>query len=233
VREEGQADFSRDEIAFVVRVGGHIARGLRAALLLEAAGDAADDHAPGMLVLRRDLSIESRTAQADSWLERLPTDRGTGLELPAVIYAVARRARAATSDGGINRPARARVRLASGGWLVVHAAPLADHPDGDRIAVVLAPADPLEIAPLRLELHGLSRRELDVARLLARGLSTEEIARRLWISRHTAKDHIKSVYTKLDVTSRHELTAKLFFEHHVPSFDEGSVREFAPKHTAS
>ncbi|HEY3089829.1 MAG TPA: helix-turn-helix transcriptional regulator [Jatrophihabitantaceae bacterium] len=82
-------------------------------------------------------------------------------------------------------------------------------------------------------LHGLSRRELDVARLLARGLSTEEIARRLWISRHTAKDHIKSVYTKLDVTSRHELTAKLFFEHHVPSFDDGSVREFTPKHTTS
>jgi DNA-binding CsgD family transcriptional regulator len=95
-----------------------------------------------------------------------------------------------------------------------------------QTTVVLAPADPLEITPLRLELHGLSRREQDVARPLARGLSTAEIARRLWISRHTVKDHIRAIYAKLGVKSRHELTAKLFFEHHVPALDDASVHEF-------
>jgi DNA-binding CsgD family transcriptional regulator len=111
--------------------------------------------------------------------------------------------------------------------LVVHAAPLSDRNGEGRIAIVLAPADPLEITPLRLELHALTKREQEVARLLARGLSTAEIASRLWISRHTVKDHTRAVYAKLDVTNRRELTAKLFFEHHVPAFDEqpAGVRE--------
>jgi DNA-binding CsgD family transcriptional regulator len=111
-------------------------------------------------------------------------------------------------------------------WLVVHAAPLSDRNGDGRIAIVLAPADPLEITPLRLELHALTKREQEVARLLARGLSTAEMASRLWISRHTVKDHTRAVYAKLDVTNRHELTAKLFFEHHVPAFDESNLREF-------
>jgi hypothetical protein len=85
--------------------------------LLEAAGDTADDRAPGMLVLRRDLSIESRTAQADSWLERLPIDRGTGLELPAVIYAVARLARSAANDAApTGLPAPGCASPPAAGW---------------------------------------------------------------------------------------------------------------------
>lgn len=226
VRGDGEPDFNRDEVAFVARVSSHVAEGLRLGILLEAANEAAGDGSPGMLVLREDLSIESLTPQAETWLARLPSDRGTGLELPAVVYAVARRVRAAVTDGGTPSSPRARVPLTSGIWLVVHAAPLSDGNGDGRIGIVLAPPDPLEITPLRLELHALTKREQEVARLLARGLSTEEIAGRLWISRHTVKDHTRAIYAKLDVTNRHELTAKLFFEHHMPAFDESNVREF-------
>jgi len=49
---------------------------------------------------------------------------------------------------------------------------------------------------------GLTTREVDVLRLLARGLSNKEIAERLVISRKTADNHVEHIYTKLGVTNR-------------------------------
>ncbi|WP_410667845.1 alpha/beta fold hydrolase [Amycolatopsis sp. cmx-4-68] len=48
----------------------------------------------------------------------------------------------------------------------------------------------------------LSERELDVLRLVAQGLSDQEIARRLGISTHTAHRHVSNIRTKLGVSSR-------------------------------
>jgi HD-GYP domain-containing protein (c-di-GMP phosphodiesterase class II) len=49
---------------------------------------------------------------------------------------------------------------------------------------------------------GLSRREVEVLRLAAMGLTTREIADRLYISPKTADRHIQNVYTKIDVSTR-------------------------------
>jgi DNA-binding CsgD family transcriptional regulator len=45
---------------------------------------------------------------------------------------------------------------------------------------------------------GLTAREREVLELLAAGLSPVEIARRLAITTHTARDHIKAIRRKLD-----------------------------------
>ena len=50
----------------------------------------------------------------------------------------------------------------------------------------------------------LSMRELEVLRLLADGLESNEIAERLVIAVDTARKHIKNIYSKLDVHSRWE-----------------------------
>jgi LuxR family maltose regulon positive regulatory protein len=48
----------------------------------------------------------------------------------------------------------------------------------------------------------LSDRELEVLRLLASRLTTTEIAGALFVSANTLKSHMKSIYRKLDVSSR-------------------------------
>jgi HD-GYP domain-containing protein (c-di-GMP phosphodiesterase class II) len=49
---------------------------------------------------------------------------------------------------------------------------------------------------------GLSRREVEVLRLAARGLTTREIGDRLYISPKTADHHIQHVYSKIGVSTR-------------------------------
>jgi pentatricopeptide repeat protein len=49
---------------------------------------------------------------------------------------------------------------------------------------------------------GLTRREVEVLRLLAQGLSDREIGEALFISRHTVMRHVSHILAKLDVDSR-------------------------------
>lgn len=59
------------------------------------------------------------------------------------------------------------------------------------------------------ERYGLTRRELEVAKLLARGKSNAAIAGELRISGHTARHHTQRILAKLEVHSRSEAGAKL------------------------
>jgi DNA-binding CsgD family transcriptional regulator len=60
--------------------------------------------------------------------------------------------------------------------------------------------------------HGLSRRELEVLRLVASGKSNREIAAALVISEHTVARHVQNMFAKLAVSSRAAATA-FAFEH--------------------
>lgn len=60
--------------------------------------------------------------------------------------------------------------------------------------------------------HGLSRRELEVLRLVASGKSNREIAAALVISEHTVARHVQNIFAKLRLSSRAAATA-FAFEH--------------------
>jgi two-component system, NarL family, nitrate/nitrite response regulator NarL len=55
----------------------------------------------------------------------------------------------------------------------------------------------------------LTARELEIARLVAEGLSNKEIARRLQITLATVKNHVHSILNKLQVTRRADVGQRL------------------------
>jgi len=65
----------------------------------------------------------------------------------------------------------------------------------------------LAIAPSLV--NCLTPREIDVAQLVAQGLSNREIALKLHISRDAVKQVLKRMFQKLDVSARAEMIAKL------------------------
>lgn len=56
----------------------------------------------------------------------------------------------------------------------------------------------------------LTEREQEIVALIAEGMSNQQIGLRLFISENTVKKHVKSVYHKLGVSSRHQLMAALY-----------------------
>ena len=61
--------------------------------------------------------------------------------------------------------------------------------------------------PASAVVEPLSAREREVLRLIAAGLSNQEVATRLYLSPHTVKVHARNIYAKLGVTSRMQAAA--------------------------
>ncbi len=84
------------------------------------------------------------------------------------------------------------------------AVPLMERAQGEALAAGARPRRP------RLRgVDALTPSELRVARLAAEGRSNREIAQALFITMNTVADHLGSAYSKLDITSRAQLTTAL------------------------
>ena len=55
--------------------------------------------------------------------------------------------------------------------------------------------------------EGLTQREVEILRLIARGKTNREIARELVLSERTVQRHISNLYTKINVRNRAEATS--------------------------
>jgi HD-GYP domain-containing protein (c-di-GMP phosphodiesterase class II) len=89
--------------------------------------------------------------------------------------------------------------------------------DPDAVRAVIAAAGGSARAVGAPRPAGLTERQVEVLRLVARGLSNPQIARELVISRRTAERHVQDVYARIGVSSRaaaalfaleHDLLAK-------------------------
>jgi len=71
---------------------------------------------------------------------------------------------------------------------------------GQRYAPPAQPdADPFDGAA-----RDLTRRELEILRLVAEGHSNSQLAKMLWVTEQTVKFHLSNIYRKLDVANRTE-----------------------------
>ena len=77
-----------------------------------------------------------------------------------------------------------------------------------KVGVTMRLAHDREVgAELTLGRLGLTRREADIARLLARRATNREIADRLDLSPHTVRHHVENIFAKLGIHSRRSIAS--------------------------
>lgn len=212
-RPADERPFSPEEVAFVAGLTRPLAEAVRARLVAERRATGAQPHSPGVVVFDRSGRLLNANEAALAWFDELP-DVGIAVDIPLPVRVLLAHA-IAVAEGHERGPARTRLRTARGRWLALHASHLAGSAaTDDLLAVVLEPATSAEIAPIIVEAYALTPREQDIISGVARGLGTAEMARELYLSTHTVRDHVKSIFAKLGVSTRGELVAKLFAEHY-------------------
>ena len=217
-RADPHLHFTQADVSFVASVCGHIGEGLRAAILLEAVstgGGSGHSEVPGVLILAGD-RLRSMNGSGAGMLEELAGDFGASSadRLPSAVLAVAGAAGRIGGEGATTESARAVLRTRSGRWLELHGVRLESVGGGSEVAVILEPARPPRLAEVVMSAYGLSARERQVAQLVISGASTAEASTALRISPYTLQDHLKSIFDKVGVRSRGELTAQVFERHY-------------------
>jgi DNA-binding CsgD family transcriptional regulator len=138
-----------------------------------------------------------------------PADQAAAT-VPEQIRAVCQRV---GTDGGELAIAAELFLCALGNPYAVRAFPLGgvDAATRHHVMVLVEPVAErrqIDFAAVQTQ-YGLSKRELDVLKLICQGMSNKEIAGRLFISEHTAKDHVKRILQAFNAASRSEVVAAL------------------------
>jgi DNA-binding CsgD family transcriptional regulator len=81
---------------------------------------------------------------------------------------------------------------------------------------VLIPAEGSSVPPMKSAVYpdGLTTREVEVLRLVAQGLTNEQVAEQLVISPRMVNSHLTSIFNKIGVSSRGAAT-RYAIEHHL------------------
>jgi len=105
---------------------------------------------------------------------------------------------------GKRRVAAAQLQAAADRLATLEARPYLERCERELIACGLAPAERRTFDPTRL-----TAQELAVARLVADGLSNRQVAGELFVSIKTVQFHLTHIYSKLGISSRAELAARM------------------------
>ena len=82
---------------------------------------------------------------------------------------------------------------------------LVDQPRQNPLCLISLGREGARDWSLRFKEKGISKRELEVINLVARGMTNTEVGRELYISENTVENHLKSIYRKLGVKNRASL----------------------------
>lgn len=200
--------FTARDTAFLADIAAPVTAALRRAQALTfVARPAPTPHGPGVLLLSPDLEVRAQTPETETYLRILVPPDGDRSPVPAGAYNVAAQLRAA--EAGVDgNPPRARVHLSGGRWLTLRAARIGESRAASDIAVSIEQISPLDRVGLFARAHGLSQRESELLDLLVSGSDTRELASRMFVSDNTVNDHLKSIFSKTGVRSRHALLTR-------------------------
>ena len=157
-----------------------------------------------VLLLDDELSVVGKTSASGALLEMLLPRADGFAPVPACAYNVAAQL-LAREEGVDDHEAMARVHLAGGVWLTLHASRVSP---GNDIAVAIERSSPAERLDVFSRSHGLSARERELLSHLAQGLDTREVAAAMFLSPHTVQDHLKVIFAKTGARSRRLLLAR-------------------------
>jgi DNA-binding CsgD family transcriptional regulator len=215
-RERGRDSFTPRDAQVVRQAGSVIAAALRGFAAMSVTTSGNPDSA-GTALYDASGRLLSLDDQARRWLTEIAGAdwQAAGPPLTPVAAAVARAPMVAA--GRERGPASARIQTTGGRWIYVQASCLRKPDDSaGPIAVTIGPAKSSQIAPIIVEAYGLTPREQQITRAVARGMANQDIAAALHLSAHTVRDHLKAIFGKVDVATRGELVAKLFAEQYSP-----------------
>jgi DNA-binding CsgD family transcriptional regulator len=201
--------FSVDEVALLAGVSDILARALRRAFLRVAATTEGLDDPPGHCTIDKNGHLLTTSVTAERWLDTL----GPADQMPPVVASLLARLE--------HEPEARATAVGSAGPLTLHATAAKGAYD-DAVAVIIERPRPIHLTPLIVAAHGLTPRETDVAEVALRGLTTRQIARHLGITDYTVQDHLKSVFAKVGVSTRGELSWELYARHYLPPAQVGA-----------
>ncbi|MDX1449552.1 MAG: helix-turn-helix transcriptional regulator, partial [Acidimicrobiia bacterium] len=157
---------------------------------------------PGHLIVDTAGRIIATSDDAERWLSTLEPSGRVPSVVASLAAAIARRPYAHATVTGTEGPITLHASVSKG--------------LDDAIGIVIERPRPVLLASAIATAHGLTAREAEVVSLVMQGLSTRQIAVELGISEYTVQDHLKSVFGKVGVATRGELTFELFIRHYLP-----------------
>jgi DNA-binding CsgD family transcriptional regulator len=208
-RDRDDRPFDEHDIQLLREACAALGRGMRRATvgLREEAPPAPLE--TGVMMISADLRPLGGTPSIHAWFRAL---NSAGMPypggIPSLVWSTIGRLIAVEQGQDPERPVRIRVRAADGSWAVIETARLDDPSRSIAISVRSAGFD--EVLGVVCRAYGLSKRERELVTLIAQGLDTPALAERMFISRYTVQDHLKSIFDKLGVHSRLELLTRLF-----------------------
>jgi len=192
--------FTQSEVKMMRTIGPLLGDATRASFVHTlTTASPSEDTAPGVLMMDRKWCISESSREADRLLGD-ETTRGMPMWLDQL-----RPSQEVAAPPSL-------VVLTSNGPVTAHSSNLNGKP-----LVFVERSKPMIIAELLMRTYGLSLRERQVVAAVFRGWPTRKIAFELDIADWTVQDHLKSVFSKVGVKSRLELTSHLLFSHSIDS----------------
>lgn len=201
-REPDRPAISEAEVEYLTGLGGYVAAGVRA-YLADAPRLPGHSVVPGVLTVDAEERVGDATPEAVDWLARW--ELTVSDPLPQPLRGLVRQTREQRVGPAPRRAAKVRIRLPEGYWVVARADRFVV--EEDHTAILMKAATRADLRSLYFSVHGLTRRERELTELLIEGAELPEVAKTLNLSIHTVRTHVKSIFAKVDVRSRAELTA--------------------------